>query len=315
MRLNSFHADVRELLNMIGFKHGPIMGDPRFAATPGTAAADWLEGRVPAAQLHYTINDAVGECIANRGDNIIVAPGYVEDLGDTSSSGAIDLDVAGISLIGLGRGSDMPRIDFNHADADFLIGAANIKVENIHFEATVTGVKIGISVEAAADYFEIKNCWFTAETAGTDEFLDSISIAAGANFGKIHDNKIDMGLAGAASGIVMEGASDGHEILRNLINGDFSVGCIEGATAASTDLDIGHNRLSNGDGSGINAVACIELNGNSTGFIYNNYCVCNLATKAASIVAAQCLLFENYYNEDVSGAATGGIIGTASADD
>ena len=50
------------------------------------------------------------------------------------------------------------------------------------------------------------------------------------------------------------------------------------------------------------------------GILELNRIVCNIATKAASIVADKCMLFENYYNEDVGGGATGGIIGTASAD-
>jgi hypothetical protein len=248
-------------------------------------------------------------------DAIIVAPGFYYDIADTSSSGAVDFNKTDLTVIGLGRGSSQPRFDFNHADADFLISAANVRLENLHLEATVTGVKVGIGVGALADGFEIENCRLTAETAGTDEFLDGIAVTAAGNNGLIKNNIIEMGIAGAVAGIVLNGASVGHRILNNLIRGDYSTANIEGRTAASTGLSIGYNILTNGVGGDLNAQPCIELTGNAQGEIYNNYITCNLDTVAASIVAAQCTLFENYYNEDISGAGTGGLIGTASAND
>ena len=314
MRLNSFHPDVRQLLLSMG-SNKVLTGDIQWVSLRTTNAYEWLRSRVPTAQLHQDLNSAIGACVANRGDLIVVAPGHYEDIGDTSSSGEIDLDVAGITVVGLGRGTDTPRFDFNHADADFIIGAANVTVENIRFEATVTGVKIGISVEAAGTNFVIRNCRFAVETTTTDEFLYAIAIAAAANNGLIEGCYIDQGLGGAIGAIHLNDASANHRILNNTILGDYSTACIVGSTAASLLLEIGKNRLCNGDGSNLGIEPCIELNGNSTGVIYDNYCVCNLATKAAAIVAAQCLLFQNYYNEDISGVGTGGLIGTASADD
>jgi len=314
MRLHSFHPDVRQLLLSIG-NNKVLTGDIQWVALRTTKAYEWLRGKVPTAQIHQDLNTAIGMCEANRGDLIVVAPGHYEDIADTSSSGAIDLDIAGITVLGLGRGTDTPRFDFNHADADFILGAANVAIENLHFEATVTSVKIGVSVEAAATNFSIKNCRFTVETTATDEFLDSISIAAAANYGEIVGCRFDSGLGGAVSAIVMEGASVGHKITDNWILGDYSTACIEGGTAASTLLEIGRNILVNGDGSNLGTEPAIDLAGNATGVIYENRCVCNLTTKAAAIVAARCLLFDNYYNEDISSAGTGGIIGTASADD
>ena len=114
----------------------------------------------------------------------------------------------------------------------------------------------------------------------------------------------------------MDQDTDKLTIRGNVMRGDYSIGNIIGSTTLSTNLDIDGNLLENGDGSNLNAQPCIDLVGvSSTGTIRNNYLVCNLSTKGAAIVAANCLLFENYYNEDVSSSGTGGIIGTASADD
>src|SRR3990167_10978149 len=61
-----------------------------------------------------TIDHAVGKCTANNGDLIIVMPGHTETV--TAAAG-LDLDVAGITLIGVGNGSDRPTINFTTAVA------------------------------------------------------------------------------------------------------------------------------------------------------------------------------------------------------
>jgi hypothetical protein len=89
----------------------------------------------------------------------------------------------------------------------------------------------------------------------------------------------------------------------------------DNSAEAPTNILIQGNKLIQGIGGNIGTEPGIELLTGTTGVIADNYIVCNLATLAASVVADTCFLFQNYYNEDVSGAATGGIIGAASAND
>lgn len=309
-------------MGMTNFPGGiASMGVPVIGQTTGNvffvssvSGSDGNKGKSPSKPF-ATINRAVESCTADKGDVIYVMPGHVEDLADTSSSGAIDLDVAGISLIGIGTGSLQPRIDFNHADSDFLVGADNVTVENIHFEATVTGVKIGVNVEDGADYCTIRKCRFTVETAATDEFLYAVQLNDASNYALIEECDFDMGLGGATGAIGFIKGTAGTTVKNCRIEGDYSTACIVGTTTLSTKLDINGNLLINGNSGGIGTEPAIELLTGTTGTIRNNCIVCNLATKAAAIVADTCMLFENYYNEDVSSSGTGGIIGTASADD
>ena len=53
-----------------------------------------------------TIDYAVGRCSANVGDVIYVMPGHTETV---SAAAGINLDVAGISVIGLGAGGSAGR--------------------------------------------------------------------------------------------------------------------------------------------------------------------------------------------------------------
>lgn len=290
----------------------PPGGEVFFVGKKSTKAWEWIRGKVGTWHAYNAIADALKSCEASRIDTIVALPYHTETI---TAASQLDFDTAGCRLVGIGIGASMPKLDYTVAAGELAIGAADVLIKNINFHSNVTAVLKGIDVEAAGDNFVIEDCRFDVETTTTDEFNHSIDIAAGANGGIIRNCYFDMGLGGAVSAIHLNGASTNHRILDNFITGDYSTANITGSTAASTVLEIGRNILQNGTGSNIGAQPCIELNGNSTGIIHRNMVACNLTTKAASIVAAQCFLFENYYNEDVSGAATGGIIGTASADD
>lgn len=249
-----------------------------------------------------SINKAVAACTAGQNDVIYCLPGHYEDLADTSTSGAIDLDVADISLVGLGAGNKMARIDFNHADSDFLVSADNILIQNMHFEATVTGVKIGVSIVAGSDYCTIKGCKFTVETTTTDEFLVAVNIGVVSGT-TIECCKFDAGLGGAAHAILMKGASTGCYIRDNDIVGDYSVACIGGDTTLSTDYRIERNLLVNGNANALGTVAAIVLLTGSLGVIRDNTMFADVATHLL-VCTADTTLYSNNLVSDDSGTGS-----------
>lgn len=259
-----------------------------------------------------TLDFAIGQCAAGRGDTIYIRPGYSETI---TTASAIDIDVDGVNIIGLGTGTSIPTIEFNNAVATVTVDADNVYVRNVKFNASITAVAVGVDVIAGATDAVFDGCIFDVDAAATDEFTLSVRFNAGCDRGAVVNCTFDQDLAAATAAISLTGASDRITIKNNRFFGDYGVANINGITTLSTNVDIGYNLILNGEGGGLNAQPGIELLTASTGIIYNNYVVCNLATKAASIVADTCLLFENYYNEDISSSATGGIIGTASADD
>ena len=268
---------------------------------------DGTDSAHPFNDLDY----AIGRCSANQGDVIYCMPGHYEEV---TAADAIDADVAGISIIGLGSGLDVPQIDYTETAAELVIGAASVTIENMNFHSNEPDVLIGIEIEAAGDNFTIRNCRFDVETTATDEFTSCITIETTANAGLIEGCYFDMGLGGAAQAIHLNDTSDGHVIRNNKIFGDYSTANIAGSTAASTNLQIGGNILINGTGGDMNGQPNIELNGNSTGLIYDNLLGGN-TTLTTSMVGTLCLFFENWYNETISNTTTGAVGGTASADD
>lgn len=258
-----------------------------------------------------TTEYAVSQCTASKGDVIFLMPGHNETLGNES----VVIDKAGVKVIGLGEGGLQARFNHNHANAEISIAADSVLWQNIRHSADVTAVAIGIEIEDGVDNTTIRGCLFDTVLAGTDEFNAAIHMVNDNTRTVIEDNIIDMGIAGAVAGIHMDADTAYTIIQRNIIRGDYSTANIAGDTTLSTNILIRDNLLVNGVGGDLGTEPGIELLTGTTGVIADNYIVCNLATKAASVVADTCLLFQNYYNEDVSGAATGGIIGTASADD
>src|SRR3990167_1161895 len=76
-----------------------------------------------------TLDYAVGQCAANRGDIIMVRPNHATTV---SSATGLALDVAGIAIIGLGVGANRPTITLDTATtATIAVSAANISMQNV----------------------------------------------------------------------------------------------------------------------------------------------------------------------------------------
>ena len=89
-----------------------VDGSSVLGANQGSGGANTGKGTYK--QPFATIDYAIGRCTADRGDIIVVMPGHTEDI---TAAGGIDIDVDGVSIIGVGRGDVQPRIDFNNAAA------------------------------------------------------------------------------------------------------------------------------------------------------------------------------------------------------
>ena len=235
-----------------------------------------------------TIDYAVGQCTANNGDVIFVAPGHTEDV---SAAGSIDLDVAGIRVVGLGNGRDRATITFSATGGDIDVDAANITFEGFHIDITgVDAVTAAIDVNAAD--FTLRDCEILmADSAG--QATRCVVGATAADRLRVINNVVRSTDAGAASFVNLVGTADGTEIAHNHIYGDFSVAAIENATSnVLTNLSIHHNYIQNDN----NGNFAIELVSACTGVIYDNYLVTDAVATAADWGA--CQNFRNYYADD-----------------
>lgn len=257
-----------------------------------------------------TVDYAVGKCTANKGDVIYVMPNHVETL--AAAGQLFDIDVAGVSVIGIGNGTNVPEFNLNHADAETVVGASNVLLSNLHFVSDITLVKIGIDVEAGSDNVVVEDCRFSVTTDTTDEFLIAVNVGVVSNM-TVRECYFDAGLGGAAHGIKLVGACTGFTITDNLMKGDYSVACIGGITTASTDGLIKDNILINGSTGDIGTVACVSMLTATEGLVIGNEVFCNVATVDVMMLADTMIFSRNYASEDVGEAADSIVWGAATS--
>jgi hypothetical protein len=109
-----------------------------------------------------TIDYAIGQCTASRGDLIVVAPGHTETV---SAAGGIAVDVAGVTILGMGSGSLRPTITLDTAaTASITMSEANTAFKNCIFSAAVADVNEVITPSATG--ITIEDCDFVAAATG-----------------------------------------------------------------------------------------------------------------------------------------------------
>jgi hypothetical protein len=268
-----------------------------------TANRDMLQeifGRYPDPdgdiRFFDTIDAAVGACTANAGDVILVAPGHTEDIAAATS---LVVDVAGVSIIGLGTGSNRPELNFSNTAGSVEMDAANTRLSNVILKADVSAVVVGVNVDA--DNVQIDNCLFTYNATG-DDFITMIDVD-GVNGAVIKDNvlKAEEGAAGCDEAIRLDDCDD-VTIAGNHITGDFTDGAIIGEGAAGSNLVIKDNTIYNAD---TTAGFLVDLNVAFTGLLAGNRMGTLFATAPETAVDPGSLLsVENYVANavDESGA-------------
>lgn len=252
----------------------------------GTDGAGY--GRNPDAPL-ATLDYAVGLCTASAGDIIFLMPGHAESI--AAATGAV-LDIAGVTVIGLGRGSLIPKLSLiTAAGATLSITAADCAVRNVHIYSNFSnGVTAGITIGADADGFVLDNIKMT-EAANTKEFLVGILIAAGVTDGVIKGLKFSEVPGGSnTSAIQASGAADRLIIDDCYIQADSSAAVVKLDGAASVDVQFINNRVINIDTS---AGLGVNFHASTTGMAANNR-ITNLKDNVAGLAGAAMAYHENY---------------------
>jgi hypothetical protein len=258
----------------------------------GTDGAGY--GRNPDAPL-ATIDYAVGLCTASKGDIIYVMPGHAETV---SEAGELDLDVAGITIVGLGSGTLQPTVTLDTANtADVDVDAANITVENIHFRANFADIVAAIDVNSTD--FTLRRCRFSEVTTNMNaKIWVQDAAAVGSSRITIEDCHCIALDAANTHFVNFAGTGDGHIVRNNILIGDWGTAAIGGAgvvtNAAVLDNRI-YNAASDND-------SCINFAATATGMVMGNL-ACGAAAQANGITATAMAIAQNYYgviSEDLS---------------
>lgn len=280
------------------------------SSVTGSDAAGY--GSSPDAPV-ATIDYAVGLCTANKGDVIYVMPYHNEGLANAQMA----VDVAGVSIIGLGRGLAVPRIDFDHANASIDISQSGCTLRNLRLLPSVTDVLVAIDVMAAVTDTLIEDVEALPgeDAGGVDDFAVTVDIKAGCSRTKVRRLKIRQHASGAGyiAGVKLTGASNDVTIqdCDMVMSGAALVAPINADTTLSTNLLIQRCLLSTDAEPGIEVITL------TTGVVTDCRISSDLATLAAAIAGAggahSLYLYDNQNCEVPT--ERGGYIGTASVDD
>lgn len=250
-----------------------------------------------------TIAYAVTRCTANKNDTVLVLPGHSEVVNGAS---AFLIAVAGVSIIGLGNGSNRPTVTFTTSTAATInVSTANVRMRNIIIDGA-SG-----ALDAVASLFTVSGANFVFEDGevimadGTAQATCALTTAAGASGLKFLRNRLFAPNAGAAQAILFGAAIDNVEIDGNLLNGNFSTAPIANASSNhATNLFIRGNTIWQKNGT---AKAVLNLTSSSTGVVAHNTFLGTTwgAVTDAIGTATGMKFFQNYGFDDASGAVSG----------
>ena len=176
-----------------------------------------------------TLDYAVSRCTANRGDVIYVMPGHSE----TVTASDIGIDVAGVSVIGLGQGAARPTFNLDATGSTIAMSAANCKLQNVLLTGGVDAIVAVITVSAAdckildVEYRDV-----------TGQCTDGILTTASADRLEIAGLRWDGATAAGTNAAIAIVGGDRISIHDCRFDGDFAVGVIDVRTTATTDLEV-----------------------------------------------------------------------------
>ena len=154
----------------------PLM--PNLPLTTGTfyfvhsgTGSDGNSGRDKAHPL-ATVDAALGKCASNKGDVVVLMQGHAETVTATN----MVLDVAGVTIVGLGRGLQRPTFTYGAAAATITVSAANVRWSNCHHIANFLSVAAAFTIGAAKD-FQVDHCSFV-DNSNVLDFLSVVVTGA-----------------------------------------------------------------------------------------------------------------------------------------
>ncbi len=251
---------AREIDSLIALGINPGTGQIFYVDSGVTNAGDgsnWLNALA-------TVDEAINLCTANRGDWIAVAQGHAETI---AAANGWDADIAGITIWHLGNGSNQGTYTFTAGGSTVAVGAANVLVKGGRFLAGISEVVVGISVEAAGNYFTLCYAEFPEPTTSTFEFNIAIQLTTASDDVTITRCKAYSADATGADHWLNGGAGvlNRLTVTHNLVIGEFAI-----APIFSDQVDLENHIAYNSVTNMTSAQHGIEFSANATGWLIGN---------------------------------------------
>lgn len=251
-----------------------VPGDVWFVDSAATGASDAAGyGRTPDSPF-ATLSYAFSSDSVDSGDVVYLMPGHAETI---NAAADIAMDIAGVRVVGLGKGSSRPTFTWStDTAATWTISGANCSVENVL--CTTTGaidVVAGILVTGA----DVSILNVEARDSGaTSQFVDFLGFGAGAARGLVKGFRFVGHASGDAnaSACQVTSAVDGIRVEDFWAIGLFAAAGLE-TTAANTNMLVRDVYVEQAHAT---TDAGITLHASTTGLLIN--CVVKSATDDAN---------------------------------
>lgn len=241
------------------------------------------------SHMTSTLAQAMGNCRANRGDVIVVLPGYTESVGISTAL----TFVAGVTIIGIGQGAERPTFNWTAATSAWAITVANVKFMNCIMNLAATASTATTkAITCSGSDLTFEQCKIIAGAAGgSQQATIGLELTTGADRCSILGCEIYAPADAAVPTLIkLTNAVDHAQFLGNDIDVGMSAttGSLITFTTAPTNIRIG-GRSGPYQGNFLrNSIASstIVLTGiaSSTGDIDNNTCAITNATGATACI-------------------------------
>lgn len=260
----------------------------------GTSGQTWADA-VGTFDAAVDLSSADGG--ASRGDFILMAQGHAETVNEVDE---VDIDVAGITALGFGRGSLKPTFTYTVAAGEIVIGAPNVSIQNIRCVTSVTAVLIGVDVEATGDNALIQNVEFiqAADATTIDEFNVGINVTSAADNVSVIGCWMNSGKAQAVDAILI-GTVSGFHMANTTIFGDYSTAVIKNV-GASDNVIIRNSIIYNGnmtEDGGLNSEPALEMAEGTSGFVLDNRIASDVASTLLMRIADDMTFMNNFVTD------------------
>lgn len=273
-------------------------------APQGRAGSDGNSGSFESPKA--TIAGALLQCAAGRGDVVYVKSGHTETI--TAAAG-LAINVAGVSIIGLGAGSSRPKLTFSTSTAaTMLVSAADCSLVNFNLDLTgITALAGPIAVQSSSFLFANNFVQISSGTAGPTLGISATAAASGL---VVDGNVVEGTGTGTSTAFVQLVGGDNIQVSNNYMSGAFGVGTgpISNITTATTNLRIANNILVNATASSTKVVTAVA---GATGILTDNRIGILSGTApftAAGMVWAGSNTYANAAGTTLAAAAAVGVI-------
>lgn len=202
---------------------------------PLNIGAEFPVDRDGVARVYTTIQGASNAGSANRGDVTLVLPGY-----DQTLSRADSWSCAGMTIRGIGKGSNMPTLRYGTKTDEVGVGANNVCIDGLRFLADADSIARALDLDTGFSGHCVKNCVFDFDSNGSD-FRTMIKVGSGRT--TIEDNQFRAeDTAGCGKGIAINGGyADFLKIKGNFFYGQFDTVGDTSNGAGAIAVDITHD--------------------------------------------------------------------------